>query len=138
VTDHGNEEPTVSAKMPELGDLRIGDEVIVIENPSARTPRHTRARVVKAAAVWIDVEPVEDRYMRETRFRRDNQTAKARPEHWTPHFYTEEQWAWQQRVSQAHEYLKEIGVSARLESRFSDDPLALANVIRRGLGEPEL
>lgn len=125
------------SEKPELGDLRIGDEVNVRNESGSHTVRYVRARVVKVSRVWIDLEPL-DGYLHETRFRRDNQTAKARPEHWTPYFRTDEQVAWEQRRTRAHEYLREIGVHADPASRFAHDALGLANAIRRGLGEDEL
>ena len=128
----------MSETRPELGDLHVGDELTVLVDPSSKKPRYTRARVVKVSTVWIDVEPMDGEYLPDRRFRRDNQAAKARPEHWTPRFYTDEQWVWMERQSRAHEYLREVGVSTEHGSRFYGDPLALANAIRRGLGEDEL
>ncbi|WP_030248001.1 hypothetical protein [Streptomyces sp. NRRL S-455] len=124
--------------LPQLGDVNPGDELVVIDDPSSRNLRTVRVRVTKVAPVWIDVESVDGSRLSESRFRRDNQSAKAKPEHWTACFYTLEQWAWKERNARAHRYLREIGVSADLGSRFSGDPLTLANVIRRGLGEAEL
>lgn len=126
--------------MPELGDVSPGDELIVTVDPNARRPRRIRVRVTKAAPVWIDVEALDGTYLPENarRFRRDNQSAKAGAEHWTPHFHTLEQWAYRERQSRTHEYLREVGVQAMPGSRFNGDPVALANAVRRGLGEDEL
>ncbi|MFD8226869.1 hypothetical protein ACFV16_22160 [Streptomyces massasporeus] len=127
-----------NSELPELGDLQTGDELTIVADPGSRNPRHIKAQVAKVSRVWIEVEGVDGERLPDNlrRFRQDTQSTKARPEHWDPVFYTCEQLQTKERRSRANEYLREIGVSARLSSRFSDS-LTLANIIRRGLGEDE-
>lgn len=125
----------MNEKEPELGKVSKGDELMV----SARDGRRTlevRVEVLKVGRVWIDVYPLDGAYLPHYfgRFRLDTQLSQSGG----AKFYTDEQWAWKQRKSLAYQYLREIGVEARTGSRFSDDILGLANVIRRGLGEDEL
>jgi hypothetical protein len=126
-------------ELPGVGDVHEGDELTVIADPGSRKPRYLKVRVAKVSRVWIEVEGVDGEWLPDSlrRFRLDSRSTKARPEHWDPVFYTREQLEMKERRSRAHEYLREIGVSARLGSRFNDS-LTLANIIRRGLGEPEL
>jgi hypothetical protein len=124
-----------AATEPEMGRLSVGDELMV----SARDGRRmmeVRVQVLKVGRVWIDVEPLDGEYLPHyyRRFRMDTRASESGK----GGIYTDEQWAWKQRVSAAHTYLAEIGVQADFGSRFRSDPLALANAIRRGLGEDEL
>lgn len=125
----------MSATEPELGKLAKGDELIV----SARDGRRSlevRVEVLKVGRVWVDVYPLNGAYLPHYygRFRMDTRASESGH----GRIYTDEQWAWKQRVSAAHRYLAEIGVQADFGSRFRDDTLGLANAIRRGLGEDEL
>lgn len=120
---------------PELGRLSTGDELVV----SAREGRRyldVRVQVTKVGRVWIDVEPLDGEYLPHysLRYRLDTRLNESR----SARFYTPEQWTWKQRVTSAQTYLAEIGVQTDFGSRFRDDPLTLANAIRRGLGEDEL
>lgn len=125
----------MTGKEPELGKLTKGDELMVSAQHGRRT-LEVRVEVLKVGRVYVDVYPLGDGYLPHynCRFRMDTRTSASG----SARIYTDEQWAWKQRVSAAHRYLAEIGVQADFGSRFRNDPLALANAIRRGLGEDEL
>jgi hypothetical protein len=125
----------MNKKMPELDRLTVGDELTVSAR-NGRQNREVRVQVTKVGRVWIDVEPLDGAFLPHyfLRYRLDTQLNESK----SARFYTDEQWAWSQRKSRAVEYLAEIGVQADFGSRFHNDPLTLANAIRRGLGEDEL
>lgn len=120
---------------PEMGKLVKGDELRVSGRDDRRS-LEVRVQVIKVGRVWVDVEPLDGEYLPHyyRRFRMDTRASESGH----GRIYTDEQWAWSQRVSAAHRYLAEIGVQADFGSRFRNDPLSLANAIRRGLGEDEL
>lgn len=124
-----------AATEPEMGRLSVGDELMVSARDGRRT-LNVRVRVVKVGRAWVDVEALDGAHLPHyyLRFRMDTRASESGH----GRIYTDEQWAWSRRVSAAHSYLAEIGVQADFDSRFRNDPLALANAIRRGLGEDEL
>lgn len=122
-------------QMPELGVVRPNDELIVSFR-NGRRYQEVRVQVTKVGRVWIDVEPLNEEPLPHyhKRFRMDTQSAESDG----ARFYTDEQWAWKQRHTNADQYLREMGISLRMGSRYESDKLTLANIIRRGLGEDEL
>lgn len=120
---------------PELSVVRPKDELIVSYS-NGRRFQEVRVQVTKVGRVWIDVEPLNGEFLPHyhKRFRRDTQSAESKG----AHVYTDEQWAWKQRHTNADQYLRELGISLRMGSRYENDKLTLANIIRRGLGEDEL
>lgn len=125
----------MNEKEPELGAVAVGDELMVSASEGRRS-LDVRVRVTRVGRVWIDVERLDGEYLTHyyRRFRMDTQKSESG----RGRIYNDAQWTWRQRKSRAYAYLREIGVSADFGSRFRNDPLGLANVIRRGLGEDEL
>jgi hypothetical protein len=126
---------TTGTDGPPLGKLVVDDELTVTLSDGRRV-NTVRVRVAKVGRVWIDVEPLDDSFLPHyaLRYRMDNQQSESGK----GRFYTDEQWVWRKRVTDAKTYLAEIGVQADWNSPYRHNPLALANAIRRGLGESEL
>jgi hypothetical protein len=124
----------VNDTYPELPKLAEGSRIIVIEGGWNRTHEYD-AVVTKVARVWITAEQDTaqlPRHRREWRLRMDDQTDGG--DH--AHFYTPEQWAWKKRDAAAREYLdEELGRAGTVRSsRWANDPVTLANIIRKHEG----
>jgi hypothetical protein len=125
-------------KRPELGPIKEGDEVIVVEGFRRKGGRYLyrQARVIKANRVWIEVEGAEGDhlpyYLR--RFRRDDQT-DGRTTGTRNRFLTPEQQAWDEREGAAREYLiRELQIEVYRSPRWANDIVTLANIIREHEG----
>lgn len=137
-------------ELPELKNLRVGDRVIVVPDPSDQIPvdQHPDARsnqvipvrVMEVDQVWIEVEALKGERLPEglRKFRRDTQSTSDRPGPSDPVFCSMGQWMCLLRNAKARAYLNEIGITLDAGSPFASDPMDLAAAIRRGLGEPEL
>lgn len=128
----------MSDKRPELGNVQVGDKIIVLDR-GRRETRETDATVTRVARVWITATRNDD-YPTEYRLRRDTQTDGS--DVGTPlAFRTPEQHAWHQREAAAEAFLKEAGIEISRwgrGGRYVNDKVTLANIIRRHEGLPEL
>lgn len=99
----------MTANLPPLGDIKVGDEVLVQHNHGGKW-EDVHAVVTKVARVWIDVDPVSGwlpHYSR--RFRRDDQSDGSNG-NYRARLYTPEQWAEKQREAAADAFLREAGI----------------------------
>lgn len=127
-------------RRPELGTVTVGQTVIV--SPADRKD-DVRATVTKVGRVWIELEP-EDGFVLayyDCRFRMADQRTANRIGNST-YFYTEAQYAWEQRRNTVQRYLRESGITVEqyVRDRSPNTPstpgpwhgreIELANLIR--------
>lgn len=121
---------------PELGDVKPGDPVIVTD-PSIRfRDPETRAHVVRASRVWIEIKA--DDSPRTWRMRRDTQNENTGVGYGGHRFATVEQHAWGERLNQANTYLAELGIEFRPGCLWgaSEKRIQLADMIRAATERP--
>lgn len=122
---------------PDLGDIKPGDPVIVTDPDRAgrQTERQTRAHVVKASRVWIEIKA--DDSQRTWRMRRDTQNENTGFGYGGHQFVTAEQHAWDQRLAEADAYLTELGIEFRPGRLWSatEKRIQLADMIRTATEE---
>jgi hypothetical protein len=126
---------------PELGDIAVGDKLIVIPCIRGRYDRREPREVVvtKAARVWIEMKSTsDDKYNYTWRMRRDTQDEGGQHSPaWR--FATVEQKKWEDREREASRFLDEAGIEFSWKrSRYKGDKVTLANIIRKHEGLPEI
>lgn len=127
---------------PELGSLKKGDKVLVIEASHRRygdEEAAVEAEVTKVGRAWVTIVQLGTPYpgqwrMRIATQRTDNGT------NYNNRFVTPEQYAWEQRLGRADAYLLEQGLVPSRESPWyaPERHIELANVLRTHAGLPEI
>jgi hypothetical protein len=133
---------TISAKRPELGDLKPGDQVFIRRSSNDRRGRdradvYYSATVEKASRVWITL--TTEAGFQGRRFRRDDQSDGSQYLGSSESFVTAEQREWDEAVREAREFLKGQGIDTGT-SRVAgwargDRQIVLANAVRRLIEE---
>lgn len=121
-----------SNERPALGDLKVGDEVIV--QFGQRPRRDMAATVVKVARVWIELKGLEGHST--WRMRRDTQDEGSKYS-FDASFLTPEQYAWTERLRVASEYISKAGIRIEYGSAMYTPAarVCLAEMIRKEFGK---
>jgi hypothetical protein len=132
-------------KRPELGELKVGQEVMVRRSPNdmrGRRPaseRYIPAVITKVARVWIEIERTcGDREKLPSwsiyrwRMRQDSQDEGTQFTGSNASFATLEQHAWDQTRNWAFEVLSENGIRLDMDSPWRDREVELADLITGG------
>jgi hypothetical protein len=118
---------------PELGTVSVGDRLLVIPARYGRTPTEPiEVTVTKVARIWIDMAATDKSAWPRYRLRRDTQHDGGESNYRT-RFVTREQYAWEQRLRQVNEYLREAGVDLAWNKPWNTDErrIVLANLMRQ-------
>ena len=119
---------------PELGDIEVGDKVVIIQRVLGGN-REITAEVTAAGRVWLTI--ASDRRM--WRMRKDTQDLASGYGHGYGHvdrFVTPDQLDWERRVSVANAYLREQRILPDFD--WDEQRLVLANLIRSHEGLPPI
>lgn len=113
---------------PELGPVAVGDEVLVHEG-DPRRPRRIPATIVKVGRIWLTLKSTESG--REWRMHREFQDTRSGIGY-AVSFATPEQYAYDRRVAEAAELIREQGISVDHHSPWAtgDGRLALAALLQ--------
>lgn len=133
----------MSSTKPGIDHLKVGDEVVVIQESYHSEDRLIPARITKINRVWWEFEEIEQvrSFKRTWRMRKTTQCeGDHRGEWYGARFVTAEQLAWEDREKAADRYLSEIRIGF-WECRIPKEQLSkvdLANLIRKHLGLEEI
>lgn len=119
---------------PELGKLAVGDQVLVFPGGFTRSePEPVQAIVTKVSRVWVEMKrSSEEGWPKEWRLRLDTQH-DGTDSNYRTRFVTQEQYAWEQRIREAHETLRAAKIFPEPNSLWygnEDRFLALADFVR--------
>lgn len=119
---------------PELGDLTVGSQILVVEPSYHRRrvedPRPTNAVVTRKARIWITAESAHSnepdssyptRYRKTWDLRMDNQTDGNENSYHATRFYTPDQYRFRQASISASQYLTDQGVRLDWASPWKDE-----------------
>jgi len=110
--------------------VEVGQPVIMVDGNHYGRMTTQRGTVVKAARVWITVQPDDNAHKwAAQRYRLDTQTDGS-PYSYAPRFYTLEQWAERERRDQAQTFLRKQGISIEYSSPWRGHEHELAELIR--------
>lgn len=116
---------------PEAADVKLGDEVFVIQYNYGRgvLPAPRPARVVKAARVWLEIEDAAQR--RHWRMRRDTQN-EGTGYSYNARFVTPAQLKVELETRAATDFLREQGIEVRREGPWwpLERRMVLAKLLR--------
>lgn len=123
---------------PELGDLAVGSEILVVEPRYHRrkeAAQPVRAVVTRKARIWIVAEQIlppewakVPHLPKAWNLRMDNQTDGGESNHAT-RFYTPDQYRFHQASITAHEYLTDQGIRIDWASPWKARTIELARTI---------
>jgi hypothetical protein len=115
---------------PALGDVKVGDELLVLPTSYGRSHLDPiPVRVTTAARVWLTMKPIDESRRREYRMRRDTQDTNNGYSH-GGRFVTAEQYAWEQARNAAFKSLRGQGIELRTDSPWHGREIELADIIR--------
>lgn len=121
-----------ASKKPELGELTVGQSVMVRRSPNDMhrrkgEDRYIPATVVKTARVWVDLEGMEETWKRTWRMRRDTQDEGTQYSGSNASFLTMDQHAWEETRSWALATLKDHGLTVESCSPWRGREIELAD-----------
>lgn len=101
-------------------DVQVGDEVIVVR-PMGHRKQHYRAKVVKAARAWLELEEIigvgaSRTYPLTWRMHRQSQATQLHSERWGVHFLTLEQHEERERIAKTARILHKHGIDIKPSS----------------------
>jgi hypothetical protein len=122
---------------PEIASLKLGDEVIVIEAKLYTRAGQVgcKARIVKAARIWLDIKEdlnLGGGYSRVWRMRRDTQYEGGEG-NYLSYFLTPAQYVQQRRAEAARKTIDACGIQIAYGEKWQDDPkklIALAEALK--------
>jgi hypothetical protein len=122
---------------PELGDLTVGQDVVVVRSPNDSRRRKPEenfipARVVKVARVWIEIQRADGATWPIWRMRRDTQDEGSDFSGNNAQFVTLEQHAWEEARRWGQGVLQENGITIGLTSPWRGREAELADLIVKG------
>ena len=122
---------------PALGDIKVGDEVFVIDGHLRGKATPKLARIAKIGRVWLDIEAVASR--RTWRMRKNTQDDGSKYYSTQSRFYTLAQMEWHDRLNVANNALHDVGIRVDRWSDWSKPSrrVALAELIARYEAEHE-
>lgn len=123
---------------PALGPVNVGDTLLVFEARYHRSKIPNPpidATVVKVGRVWIDLEEANEvaSFRRTWRLRLDTQDDGTKGSAYHDRFMTADQYAWQQKVSEARQVLDDAKIRLDFGSPWREDEdrlFALAEFVR--------
>jgi hypothetical protein len=124
-----------TSKRPELGELTVGQPVMVRRSPNdmrRRPPeeRYIPAKVVKVARVWVELGRADDMPMLMTwRMRLDTQDEGTRYSGMNASFLTMDQHAWTETRDWARAVLRDHGIRLDQGSPWSGREAELADLL---------
>lgn len=128
---------------PELGPVKVGDTLYVIQPGRRRDRAYVEVVVTKVGRLWIDMDtPGSTSTRARYRMRLDTQHTGSTYGTGGARFVSPDQRAWQEREDAARSFLEEAGIRHwhmdNGKGRYADRLVELANVIRVHEGLPEL
>lgn len=129
---------TVSRTRPALGELTVGQPVMVRRSPNDMrgrkgADRYIPARVTKVARVWVTIESTEDSRYRPAvwRMRLDTQDEGTQYSGLNASFLTMDQHAWTETRDWALTVLKDHGIDLRSNSPWRGREIELADILAK-------
>lgn len=126
---------------PEMGELTVGQQVVVVRSPngqSGRKPeeRCIRARIAKVSRVWIELEPADlasgQLGYQTWRMRRDTQDEATKFPGNNARFLTLEQYYWEEDQRWGQQVLAARGIALTISSPWRGREAELAKLILKG------
>lgn len=128
-----------TSKRPELGELTVGQPVMVRRSPNdmrgrKAEDRYIPATVVKVARVWVTLEGQEPgwRTPRQWRMRLDTQDEGTQYSGMNASFLTMDQHAWTETRDWARAVLKDHGITLDMRSPWCGREIELADLLTGG------
>lgn len=133
-----------ATKRPELGELTVGQPVMIHRSPNDMRGRDITeawipAVVVTASRVWVQLKRADnaDYGWKQWRMRRDTQNEGTKYTGSNASFATREQYDWDQTRAWALRRLGENGIRLDRDSPWYGNEVALADIIVRDAQEQE-
>lgn len=125
-------DPGIPADPPvyDRSELKIGDEVVIVNPGGFKRESVSRARLVSSARVWAYFESTAPGSGRTWDLRLDDQTdGKSHYPQYSDRFYTLAQWRWREANRQARRFLVDQGVDAQPGRPWYGHEIELARLI---------